>query len=129
MKLATLINSALIVTTISLLPGIAGAQTTTNNSAETISTNSNNLPNHSTRASYLQPFNAAFLAYQGELKAQGIPSGSALLFQYQTGNLTALDVVKAAVNAHKLPSQALNDRGYVNVVESQLTSLNDNFSD
>lgn len=58
------------------------------------------------------------------MKAQGIPSGSALVSQYRTGSLTALDVVKAAVNAKKLPTQALNDTGYLNAVESQLTSLN-----
>jgi hypothetical protein len=129
MKLATLINSALIVTSISLLPGIAGAQTTTNNIGETVSTNSSNLPTYSTKVSYLKPFNAAFLAYQGDLKAQGIPSGSALVFQYQTGNLTALDIVKAAVNANKLPSQALNDQDYLNAVESNLTSFDSNFSE
>jgi len=32
-------------------------------------------------------------------------------------------VVKAAVNAKKLPAQALNDTSYLNAVESQLTSF------
>lgn len=123
MKFSTLIDSVLIVASIALLPGIGGAQTATNNSGEPIAINFNNLLTHSTNASYLKPFEAAFLAYQGNLKAQGIPSGSALVLKYQIGSLTALDVVKAAVNAKKLPVQALNDTGYLNAVESQLTSF------
>ncbi|MEH2050238.1 hypothetical protein [Nostoc sp.] len=126
MKLSTLLDSVFIVASIALLPGIGGAQTPTNNSGEPIVINSNNLSTHSTNVSYLKPFDTAFLAYQGNLKVQGIPSGNALLFQYQKGSLTALDVVKAAVNAKKLPAQALNDTGYLNAVESQLTSLDIN---
>ncbi|MCC5644672.1 hypothetical protein LC607_17350 [Nostoc sp. CHAB 5824] len=122
MKLTTLINSALIVACIAFIPGIVGAQTVNNNnSAGQINTDSQN-------ASYLQPFNTAFLAYQGDFKEQGIPSGSALIFEYQIGNLTAKDVVQAAVRANKLPAQVLNDPSYVNAVESQLTSL-DNTND
>ena len=123
MKFSTLIDSVLIVGSIALLPGIGGAQITTNNSGEPIAINSNNLLTHFMNVTYLKPFDAAFLAYQGNLKAQGIPSGSALVSQYRTGSLTALDVVKAAVNAKKLPTQALNDTAYLNAVELQLTSL------
>ncbi|WP_298921513.1 hypothetical protein [uncultured Nostoc sp.] len=123
MKFSIFIDSVLIVASIALLPAIGGAQTATNNSGKLLAINSNNLSTHSPNVSYLKPFNAAFLAYQGNLKTQGIPSGSALVFQYQIGNLTALDVVKAAVNAKKLPAQALNDRGYLNAVDSQLTSF------
>ena len=123
MKFSILIDSVLIVGSIALLPAIGGAQTATNNSGKLIAINSNNLFTHSLNVSYLKPFDAAFLAYQGNLKTQGIPSGSALVSQYQIGNLTALDVVKAAVNAKKLPAQALNDRGYLNAVDSQLTSF------
>lgn len=123
MKFSTLIDSVFIVASIALLPGIGGAQSATNNSGEPITINSNNLLTQFTNVSYLKPFDAAFLAYQGNLKAQGIPSGSALVSQYQTGRLTALDVVKAAVNAKKLPAQALNDTAYLNAVESQLISF------
>ncbi|MEH2364967.1 hypothetical protein [Nostoc sp.] len=117
MKLSILIDSVFIVTSIALLPGIGGTQIATNNSGEPIAINSNN----SSNVSYLKPFDAVFLAYQSNLKAQG----STLVSQYQTGNLTALNVVKAAVNAKKLPVQkALNDKGYLNAVESQPTSDN-----
>lgn len=124
MKLSILIDSVLIVTSIALLPGIGGTQIATSNSGEPIAINSNN----SSNLSYLKPFDAAFVAYQINLKAQGSPSGSALVSQYQTGNLTALNVVKSAVNPKKLPAQALNHKGYLNAVESQLTS-NDSTND
>ncbi|MCC5603750.1 hypothetical protein [Nostoc favosum] len=121
MKLTNFINSALIVGCIAFLPGIVAAQTANNNnSAGQINTNVNF---NSANASHLQPFNTAFLAYQGGFKEQGIPSGSALIFEYQIGNLTAKDVVQAAVRANKLPAQLLNDAGYLNAVESQLTSF------
>lgn len=129
MKLTNLINSALVVASIALVPGIANAQTATNNTDKPIAINSNTLQNLSGNiASYLKPFDIAFLAYQGELKTQGIPSGSDLVFEYQRGNLSAVDVVKAAVNAKKLPVQVLNDKSYLNAVESQLQSFNTNLS-
>ncbi|MEH2255052.1 hypothetical protein [Nostoc sp.] len=128
MKLTTLLNSALVITFIAFIPGIAGAQTANNNnSGRQINTdiNSNTLRKNSTDAKYLQPFNLAFLAYQGYLKEQGIPSGGTLLFKYQTGNLTAKDVVQAAIRANKLPAQVLNDQSYVNAVELQMKSFGD----
>ncbi|MEH2093696.1 hypothetical protein [Nostoc sp.] len=64
MKLSILIDSVLIVTSIALLPGIGGAQTTTNNSGKPVAINSNNLPT-STKVSDLKPVDAVFLAHQG----------------------------------------------------------------
>jgi hypothetical protein len=113
MKLTTLINSGILLAAITLIPGIAAAQTPTNNS-------SNQAVNSKI---YVQPFNTAFLAYQGYLKEQGIPSAGALVFAYQTGNLTANDVVQAAVKANKLPTEVLNDQSYLSAVDSQLTSF------
>lgn len=117
MKITNLINSALIVACIAFIPVIVDAQTVNNNnSAGQISTDSLNV-------SYLQPFNTAFLAYQGAFKEQGIPSTGSLISEFQIGNVTAKDIVQAAIKAKKLPAQVLNDRGYVNAVESQLTSM------
>ena len=124
MKLVTLINSGLLLAFITLVPGIAGAQTATNNSSE-IAINSNNLSSNSTSVSYLQPFNLVTFAYQGGLKQHGIPSGEALIFQTQNINIIARDLVKAAVNADKLPSQALNDQNYLSAVNLQLNVLPD----
>lgn len=106
MKFTTLINSAIVCAAIALVPGIAAAQTGTNNTRN-----------------YLKPFNVAFLAYQGYLQDQGIPSASDLVFEYQKGSLTANDVVQAAVKANRLPAEVLNDQGYLSAVETQLTSF------
>jgi hypothetical protein len=113
MKLATLINSGILLAAITLIPGIAAAQTPTNNS-------SNQAVNSKI---YVQPFNTAFLAYQGYLKNEGIPSAGALVFAYQAGNLTAKDVVQAAVKDNRLPAEVLNDQDYLSAVDSQLTSF------
>ncbi|MEH2140338.1 hypothetical protein [Nostoc sp.] len=122
MKIINLINSALIVACIAFLPAIVDAQAVnTNNSAEQINTDSSNV-------SYLQPFNIAFLAYKGAFKEQGIPSAGRLISEFQIGNVTAKDVVEAAIKAKKLPVQVLNDRGYVNAVESQFRSMIDGIS-
>ncbi|MEH1967474.1 hypothetical protein [Nostoc sp.] len=126
MKPTALLNSALIITSIAFIPGIAGAQTANTNNGSgqiNVDVNSNALRKNPTDVNYLQPFNTAFLAYQGYLKEQGIPSGSALISEYQIGNLTAKDVVQAAVRANKLSAQVLNDQSYLNAVESQLTSF------
>ncbi|MBN3880482.1 MAG: hypothetical protein HWQ42_30350 [Nostoc sp. JL23] len=128
MKFTTLLNSALIIASMAFMPGIAGAQTVNNNNGGgQINTdiNSNTLRKNPTDTKYLQPFNIAFLAYQGYLKEQGIPSGGTLLFKYQTGYLTAKDVVQAAIRANKLPAEVLNDQGYVNAVELQMRSFGD----
>ncbi|MEH2071461.1 MAG: hypothetical protein V7K47_25480 [Nostoc sp.] len=110
MKLKTLINSALIIVSIAsvaFLPGIAGAKTANNNN----------------NGSYLQPFNIVFIAYQGYLKGQGIPSMGNLLYQYQIGKVTAKDVVEAGIKANKLPAEVRNDEYYLSAVELQLSSL------
>ncbi|WP_445628873.1 hypothetical protein [Nostoc sp. DSM 114167] len=127
MKFTTLLNSALIVAFMAFMPGIAGAQTVnTNNGGGQINTDVNNtLGKNPTDTQYLQPFNLAFLAYQGYLKKQGIPSYGTLLFKYQTGYLTGKDVVQAAIRANKLPAEVLNDEMYVNAVELQMKSFGD----
>ncbi|MEH1870176.1 hypothetical protein [Nostoc sp.] len=124
MKLVTLINSGLLFAFITLVPGIAGAQTATNNSSK-IAINSNNLSSNSTSVSYLQPFNLVTFAYQGGFKQDGIPSGDALIFQIHDRKIIAKDLVKAAVNADKLPSEALNDQNYLSAVNLQLNALPD----
>ncbi|MBN3886606.1 MAG: hypothetical protein V7K64_30785 [Nostoc sp.] len=125
MKLTTLINSALLFASITLVPGIASAQTATTNNSEAIVINSNNLSSNSTSVNYLQPLNLVTFAYQGGLQQHGIPSGGALVVETLKRNIIAKDVVKAAVNADKLPSQVLNDQNYLSAVNLQLNALPD----
>ncbi len=125
MKLVNLINSALIFASITLVPGIAGAQIATTNNSEIIVINSNNLSSNSTSMDYLEPFNLVTFAYQGGLQQHGIPGGGTLVFETLNRNIMAKDVVKAAVNADKLPSQVLNDLNYLSAVNLELNALPD----
>ncbi|MEH2157931.1 hypothetical protein [Nostoc sp.] len=141
MKLATLINSGVLIASVALTSGIANAQPATNNnygnaSVTTdaknkpikVTVNSNTLLSNSTTTSYLQPFNLVSLAYQGGLEQQGIPSAGTLIFERQNRSILAEDLVKAAVRANKLPPQVLNDQNYLSAVKSEFTSLSRDFS-
>ncbi|MBN3942558.1 MAG: hypothetical protein V7L21_24740 [Nostoc sp.] len=120
MKLTTLINSTVIIASLAFTSGIASAQTVTSiNTA----VNPDPLGSNSTSVSYIQPFNLVNLAYQGGLKQQGVPSGGALISEGQRGNITPKDLVKAAINAKKLPVQVLNNQDYISAVSSQLGIL------
>jgi hypothetical protein len=68
----------------------------------------------------LSPFNLAYLAYQGYLKDQDIPSSGALIDALVSGTVTAQDVMQAAVKANRLPEQTLSDSGYRFALEDLL---------
>ena len=74
----------------------------------------------------LTPFNLVSLAYQGNFKAQGIPSSGALIAAYQIGQVSAESLVKKAVAADILSPSVLNDQGYLNAVNTQLYNLENN---
>lgn len=133
MKLATLINSVVIIGAFALTSGIAKAEPPTNNNyadagQTNIAISSNTLNSNFKNASYLKPFNLVSLAYQGGLEQQGIPSGGTLIFERQNKNIVAEDLVKAAVSANKLPPQILKDQNYLSAVKSEFTSLSRDFS-
>ena len=71
----------------------------------------------------ITPFNLAEQAYRGYFKDQGIPSYDQLSSAYNEGRITALDLVKSAIQVNRLSPQALNERGYLNAVDAQLSSL------
>lgn len=73
------------------------------------------------------PFNLVTLAYQGYFREQGIPSYAALIVAHQAGRISAEDLVESAIRANKLPSQILNDQGYLNAVEFKLERLNSRY--
>jgi hypothetical protein len=72
------------------------------------------------------PFNLVHLAQRGYFAPQGIPSYGTLLSAYRSGQISARDLVKSAVDANRIPPEVLNDRGYINAVESQLEGLDSN---
>ncbi|MCC5642964.1 hypothetical protein LC607_08440 [Nostoc sp. CHAB 5824] len=82
--------------------------------------NSPVLDSTSSFAVSIKPFDLVGLAYQGQLKNQGIPGYSGLIQNYKTRQLTAKDIVRSAVLAKKLPSEVLNDQGYINAVKNIL---------
>jgi len=137
MKLSALTTCFLTVSSVILSTGLANAQTgsdkkhldtivmasAAHGQVITTAVNSYMSPNSGNSFRVLQPFNLVYFAYQGNLKSQGIPSGSSLIFQHQKGNLKAKDLVKAAIDANKLPSQILQDQTYLSAVDVQLTSF------
>ncbi len=68
----------------------------------------------------ITPFNLVNLAYQGYLKDQGIPSYSVLSRAYLDQKISALDIVRSAVKAKRLPEEALSNKKYLNNVAQVL---------
>jgi len=125
MKFSILIDSLLVVTSITLMPGISTAQTAATNANQVIISNFNRLPNNSSSISHFEPFDLVAYAYQGGLLQHGIPSGGTLVFKALNSNILAKDLVIAAVNAKKLQPQLLDDQNYINAVSSELIALPD----
>jgi hypothetical protein len=76
-----------------------------------------------TSISQLSPFELVNLAYQGFLSSEGVPVAGGLIAQYQTGSLTAEDLVQAAINTNRLSSEALDDSRYLRAVDTWLGDL------
>lgn len=79
-------------------------------------------PRISTRMA-VTPFNLVFLAFHGFFEPQGIPSAMDFLSAYRNQKVTAVDLVKIAVDMNRLPQSALTDRGYLNAVDVLLEDL------
>ncbi|MEH1853499.1 MAG: hypothetical protein V7L11_17935 [Nostoc sp.] len=88
--------------------------------AQTAPTSLNPYAANQPSGNQLKPFNLVYLAYQGYLKDQNIPSSRALMSAIASGTITAQDIIQAAVKANRLPEQALSDRGYRHNLENQL---------
>ncbi len=110
--LTTLLFSAAI------LPAAVSAQTT-----GAAQTSLNPQVTNQLSATQVSPFNLAYLAYQGYLEDQGIPSNGALIDAIATGTVTAQDLMQAAVKANRLPEQTLTARGYRSALETELNDL------
>jgi hypothetical protein len=71
----------------------------------------------------LTPFNLAYLAYQGYFVERGIPEAGELMQGFRSGNITARQIVKAAVDEKKLPASFLKNESYISAVSAQLYAL------
>ena len=70
-----------------------------------------------------EAFNLVSSAYRGDFEDQGINSYAVLVTNYETGDLTAEDLVNAAVEAGELSPMALEDQSYIEAVDAQLGAL------
>ncbi|MBW4519833.1 MAG: hypothetical protein KME16_09065 [Scytolyngbya sp. HA4215-MV1] len=109
---------ATLLLSVAILPTAVSAQTT-----EAAPTSFN--PYVPTQASVnpVSPFNLTYLAYQGYLIEQGIPSNSALVDAIAAGTVTAQDLMQAAVKANQISEQTLTDRDYRSALTDQLQGL------
>lgn len=94
--------------------------------SEKIAVNSKDIASNSLSITRIQPFNLVGLAYQGYFQKQGIPGYNDLILAYQAKQITAKDIVQSAVTTNRLPSEALNDQGYINAVKNTLDGFGRN---
>lgn len=70
-----------------------------------------------------EAFNLVSSAYRGDFEEQGVNSYATLVSNYQTGELTAEDLIKAAIESGELSPMAMEDESYVRAVDEQLDAL------
>ena len=70
-----------------------------------------------------EAFNLVSSAYRGDFEDQGINSYATLVSNYETGELTAEDLISAAIESGELSPSAIEDDSYVQAVDSQLNAL------
>lgn len=79
--------------------------------------------NSATTTYQVTPFNLVILARHGYFQQQGIPGHLALSAAYNLGRITALDIVRAAVQVNRISSEYLSDRSFLKAVTAQLEIL------
>ena len=68
-------------------------------------------------------FDLVSAAYRGRFKQWGIPAYGRLDQAYRGRQITAIDLVKAAIEAEQLSAIALEDKSYINAVDNNLYGL------
>ena len=71
----------------------------------------------------IDAFNLVNAAYQGRFKKWGIPAYARLDQAYRGGQITAADLIEAAIEANQLPAIALENESYVKAVDTNLYGL------
>jgi hypothetical protein len=69
------------------------------------------------------PITLVGLAYQGFLEGQGIPRFNRLTDDYLSGRVTVEQIIRAGVDAGRIPANAAQDSAYVNDVDLYLQDL------
>ncbi|MBD3884843.1 hypothetical protein IFO70_24205 [Phormidium tenue FACHB-886] len=75
------------------------------------------------------PFQLISLAQDGYLEDQGIPKGNLLVDEYQSGRITAEEIVQAAIKDNRLTEDTLSNQEYLRAVREQIQEQFDNDSD
>ena len=70
-----------------------------------------------------EAFNLVSSGYRGDFEEQGINSYAVFTSNYETGELTAEDLIKAGIEAGDLSPSAMEDEDYINAVKLQLDTL------
>ncbi len=70
-----------------------------------------------------EAFNLVSSAYRGDFEEAGVNSYAILISNYETGELTAEDLINAAIESGELSPSALEDESYVEAVDLQLDAL------
>ena len=71
----------------------------------------------------IETFKLVNAAYQGRLKKWGISAPARLDQAYRGGQITASDLIEAAIEANQLSSEALEDEVYIKAVDTNLYGL------
>ncbi|USR92418.1 hypothetical protein NEA10_06785 [Phormidium yuhuli AB48] len=74
--------------------------------------------NHNTSA-----FNLVQLARNGYLRDQGIPQFNQLAGDYRSGQITAEDLIRAAIAENRISPDVADDPGYLETVDHFLNDL------
>ncbi|MEM7592188.1 MAG: hypothetical protein AAF383_11825 [Cyanobacteria bacterium P01_A01_bin.83] len=70
-----------------------------------------------------EAFNLVSSAYRGDFEEQGINSYAVLETDYESGELTAEDLINAAIETGELSPKAIEDESYIEAVDNQLNAL------
>ena len=70
-----------------------------------------------------EAFSLVSSGYRGDFEEQGINSYAVFVRDYNSGSMTAEDLVNAAIEAGELSASAMEDESYLNAVDLQLDTL------
>ncbi|MEM7758737.1 MAG: hypothetical protein AAF298_11520 [Cyanobacteria bacterium P01_A01_bin.40] len=71
----------------------------------------------------ISAFRLVGAAYRGRFKKLGIPAYARLDQAYRGRQLTASDLIQAAIEANQLPPNTLQDKSYIKAVDNGLYGL------
>lgn len=75
-------------------------------------------------ATQVTPFGLVYLARHGYFREQGIPGYGSLMAAYESGDVTAEELVQAAIDTNRLSVDVLDDSGFMDAVANQLRLVN-----